>query len=208
MTIIEKYDPYFAYLGILINVFIAIRFLSVWLDPDWNQAVYIETMAILMGFEFVMVHSGVFMAAFSKKISLYIFFPLYGLFALCFALMIDDWKIIAFTYLFAVLNRMRFAFADVPQHIKSRNLVTSIFAVIVYFILIFIVGFGADMIPEFGLTQEYLQHSGYIDNIETGGILIDLPQTAMCLGVGYYTSLALMEFYLVNNTNRFYNKVA
>lgn len=161
-------------------------------------------MATLMGFEFIMVHSAVFMAAFPRKISLFIFFPMYGLFALVFALMIDDWHIIAFTYLFAVFNRMRFAFANVPQHIKRRNMAISISAVLIYFVLMFVVGFGADSIPAWGLTQDYLTTSGYLENLETGGILLDIPQTAMCLGLLYYTSLALIEFYIVRNRHRFF----
>jgi len=202
MNIIEKYDPYFVFTGVLVNLFIALQFLAVWVSPRWDQATQIETLAVLMGFEFIMVHSGVFMAVFPKKFSLFIFFPVYGLFAVAFALMIDDWHIIAFTYLFAIFNRMRFAFADVPQHIKSRNMLTSILAVVIYFFLVMFVAFAADLIPTFGLTDAYLNASGYKENLDAGGLFLDEPQTAICLGVLYYGVLALVEFYLVRRNQK------
>lgn len=204
MNVIERYDPYFIYIGVLINAFIAYQFFDIWAYPDWDQASQLKTLAVLMGFEFVMVHSGVFMAVFPRKISLFIFFPIYGLFAFAFSQMIDDWHIIAFTYLFAVFNRMRFAFADVPKAIKNRNILLSIVAVMVYFVLIFVVGFGANKVPELGLTQEYLTSSGYLEGRDTGGILLDMPQTAMCLGLLYYSALAFFEFVLVLSRHRFF----
>lgn len=202
MTIIEKYDPYFVYTGVLINAIIAYHFFDIWASPDWDQASQLKTMVVLIGFEFVMVHSGVFMAVFPKKISLFIFFPIYGLFAFAFSQMIDDWHIVAFTYLFAVFNRMRFAFADVPKAVKDRNVLISVSAVILYFILIFVVAFGAEKIPQLGLTKEYLVSSGYIEKLDMGGILLDMPQTAMCLGLLYYSALALLEFVLVHKRRR------
>ncbi len=197
MSIIEKYDRYFIYAGVIINLIIAYRFYALWAHPNQEHAGYITTMATLIGFEFIMVHSGVFMSVFPKKISLYIFFPFYGLFALVFSTLIDDWHIILITYLFAVFNRMRFAFADVPKSIKNRNILTSVLAAIIYFILIFVVAFNAEKIPELGLTRSYLEMSGYLSSIETGGILIDTPQTAMALGLFYYVALALVEFLFV-----------
>ena len=202
MNIIEKYDPYFIYIGVLINAFIAYQFFDIWSNPDWDQARQLKTMAVLMGFEFVMLHSGVFMAVFPRKFSLFIFFPLYGIFAFAFAAMIDDWRIIAYTYLFAVFNRMRFAFADVSKEIKTRNIFTSLIAMLVYFVLTFVVAFGSDFIPEWGLTQEYLKSSGYLENLDAGGIFLDMPQTAMCLGFLYYSILAIVELYLVLKRKR------
>lgn len=207
MNIIEKYDPYFIYVGVLINAFIAYQFFDIWASPDWDQASQLKNMAVLMGFEFVMVHSGVFMAVFPRKVSLFIFFPLYGVFAFAFSQMLDDWHIIASTYLFTVFNRMRFAFADVSKVIKDRSILISIVAVLVYFVLIVVVALGADKIPQLGLTQAYLTASGYLEHQDTGGILLDMPQTAMCLGLLYYSALTLLEFYLVCNRHRFF-KVA
>ncbi|GEQ84788.1 hypothetical protein ULMS_02960 [Patiriisocius marinistellae] len=198
MNIIEKYDKQFLYAGVLINLIIAVRFFQLWYSPQEDQVSQIITMATLVGFEFIMVHSGVFMAVFPKKISLFIFFPIYGLFAWAFASMIDDWHIVVITYLVAVFNRMRFAFADVPQKIKSRNILTSVIAVMVYFFLMMIIAFNAEKIPHLGLSPSFLSQSNYFENIDTGGILLDIPQSALCFGVLYYCILAIIEFKLLN----------
>lgn len=200
MNIIEKYDKQFLFAGVFFNLLIAVRFFQLWYNPQPEQASQIATMATLIGFEFVMVHSGVFMSAVDKKKSLFILFPLYGLFAIGFAFMIDDWHIIISTYLIAVFNRMRFGFANVSEDIKSRNVLTSLLAVMVYFVLMIIVVIAGDGIAELGLTREYLSTSGYFDNLKNGGLLVDFPQTALCLGTFYYITLAFVEFNLVNHS--------
>lgn len=197
MKVIEKYDHYFIYAGVVFNLIIAYRFYALWASPGLDQSNQITNMATLIAFEFIMIHSGVFMAVFPKKVSLFLFFPFYGLFAVAFAAAIDDWHIIMFTYLFAVFNRMRFAFADVPRAIKFRNITISVFAAVIYFILIFVVAFNAENIPALGLTNDYLEASGYISNLETGGLFFDSPQTAMALGVLYYVTLGLVELLIV-----------
>jgi hypothetical protein len=207
VTIIEKYDRYFIYAGVLFNLIIAYRFYALWASPGVDQANQITNMAVLIAFEFIMVHSGLFMAVFPKRISLLIFFPFYGVFALSFAAIIDDWHIILVTYLFVVFNRMRFAFADVPKVIKSRNIIISVLAVLIYFIGMFIVAFGAEYLPELGLTQKYLETSGYLSSLDTSGLFFDVPQTAMALGLFYYVALAIVEFLFVWFRKRFHKAV-
>jgi len=119
MNIIEKYDKPFEYAGIFMSLLIAYQFLMVWLSPDASDSSKISSMAGLMAFEFVMVHSGVFMAVMPKKISLFILIPFYGLFALAFTASIGNTDILII-YLIVVFNRMRFAFSDVSSHIKNR----------------------------------------------------------------------------------------
>lgn len=198
MNIIEKYDKSFLYTGVFFNLIIAWRFFMLWYYPEPNQVSQISTMAMLMAFEFIMVHSGVFMAVFPKKWSFIIFFPFYGIFALAFAASMNDWFIIPVAYLIAVFNRMRFAFADVPASIKARNVLYSVIAVLIYFILVFVVAFGVKYVPDGGLTHSFLSENYYFESLSTGGLFLDVPKTAICLGFLYYTAMAIVELLLSN----------
>ena len=177
ISIIEKYDRQFEYAGILMNVFIVYQLLQLWVFPQPTQAEKIYSMSSLMAFEFVLVHSGVFMALMPNNV-------------------------ILITYMFVVLNRMRFAFFNVDKKFKDRTILFSIIALIVYFILIFVVAFSSEILPPFGLTNEFLNLSGYNklkNNLGgSGGLFLDAPQTGLCLGILYYSILAIIEGKLIS----------
>ena len=107
-------------------------FLMVWTHPEQHPVSLINDLAILMAFEFVMVHSGVFRAVLPKKISLFVFVPLYGLFALGFNESVVNANIL-YIYLLTVLNRMRFAFSDVSVEMRALQVGKSVAKVIFYF---------------------------------------------------------------------------
>lgn len=75
MNIIEKYDTQFAYSSVVLNLSLAVQAYLLWINPSIEGVDKIYTIAILSSFEFFMIHSGVFMAVFSKKVSL-IYFPI------------------------------------------------------------------------------------------------------------------------------------
>ena len=64
-------DP-MEYLNIAINLLIAFKYLQVWIHPAGASGETILSLGTLMGFEFIMVHSGVMMAAVPRKISLFL----------------------------------------------------------------------------------------------------------------------------------------
>ncbi|WP_298485137.1 hypothetical protein [uncultured Maribacter sp.] len=196
MQIIEKYDRQFEYLGILINLLIAYQFYKIWSNPTINDASTVSALAALMAFEFIMVHSGVFMAVMPRKISLYVLFPVYGLFALAFNAATEN-NIILIAYLVVIFNRMRFAFSDVSPALKNRAILTSVLAAIIYFILIFVIMFTMNSIPELGLHEEYLEISGYNAAKTSGGVFIDTPHIAIFFGLIYYCFLVLIEVLLL-----------
>ncbi|GAB5473361.1 MAG: hypothetical protein Mars2KO_14600 [Maribacter sp.] len=190
--IIEKYNRQFEYAGVLMTVLIAFQFYLIWRDPGLNDAPKIATMSLLMGFEFIMVHSGVFMSAMPKKISLFVLIPFYGLFALAFNLAAQD-NLVLIIYLVVVFNRMRFAFANVPKEIKAQNILKSVLAALTYFVLIFPFAFGAEYVPEWGMTPEKMELIGYPGDTSASGLLIEMPHVAIAFGCAYYCILAIIE---------------
>lgn len=142
-----------------------------------------------MGFEFVMVHSGIATAVMNKKITLYILVPFYALFAWGFNSIIGADNLILKIYLVVIFNRMRFAFFNPSDELRNRQLNFSVLAVMLYFFLLLFVGLGNSIILEFGLNSENLNHIGYNIAKTHGGFLLDKPKTAMCLGAFYYSLL-------------------
>ena len=194
MNIIEKYENQFAYSGVVMNLLLAAQAYLLWTNPTVNDANKIYTIAVLMGFEFFMIHSGVFMAAFPRKISLYVFFPLYGMFALAINAMTDG-NAVLYLYLIVIFQRMRFAFFNANKGLKNKAISFSAWAVIIYMFSIMIVLFNSDNVSVFGLTNYFLVISGYRDK-HSVGIFTDSPNLAMAFAVIYYGLLALTEFNL------------
>lgn len=145
----------FSFVEYAFQAYYATVFLMVWMHPNEHDVSMINDLAVLMAFEFIMVHSGVFMAVMPKKISLFVFFPMYGLFALAFHNSVINANIL-YIYLLAVLNRMRFAFSDVSPEVRAAQIGKSAVKAMFYFFLIFAVCIGNDLIPKFGLTDEFL----------------------------------------------------
>lgn len=112
MNIIERIDRPCEYVEVAQTALIACQYLYLWLFAGPDDAYKVYSLAILMAFEFVMVHSGFFMAAMPLKASIRLFIPLYGLFAFAvgYSMREGDYTIIIL-YLATVLNRMRFAFS-------------------------------------------------------------------------------------------------
>jgi len=183
-------------MGVIFKLTIAYQYWTLWYSPEIVDAPRIHNFLVLMVFEFIMVHSGVFMSAFPKKISLLIFVPFYGVFALIFTAIIDDYTIL-YIYMFVVLNRMRFAFANVPAWMRDRAIFTSVMALFAYILLIFVSLFG--ILPELGLNQEYVDASGFRSFTNSTGEFIDYPYKAISFGVLYYIVLAVIESYMIYN---------
>lgn len=187
----------FDVLDIVLTLLIAYQYISFWLFPSAAEVGIIYSFVILIAFEFVMVHSGVFMAVMPLKYVLFLFFPIYGLFAWAFNTMIDD-NTILWLYLIVVLNRVRFAFANKnDEETKNRAIGTSIYAVLIYFFLVVIAAVTADWIPAFGLSTPFLDAAGYYSIADPGGIFTDMPETAMFVGTFYYLFLSAFSILLL-----------
>ncbi len=200
MNIIEKYDSKFQYASVFFNILIAAQFYISWAYPQVGNAPRVIEMATLMAFEFIMVHSGIAMSVAPKKYSLYVLFPVYGIFALVMSSSIEG-HFILITYLVAIFNRMRFAFADAPIRFKVRNGLLSVIAIFTYFFGVMAVSILDTKIPVLGLTQKYMEQSNYAMHLNgTSGMFLEMPQTALCLGVLYYLTLAIFEFTLIGRS--------
>lgn len=187
---------WFTHIGNWLNIalygWLIYEILTLWIAPENDDALRVLTLAVMMGMEFIMGHSGVFMAVLKRSWSMVILIPFYALFAWGFSSYVPGNEMM-WIYFGIVALRMRFAFSNPTENQINKNILMSIATVMTYFILVFIVAFNADNIPVFGLTADYLQNSGYNDIPDSGGIFLDTPNTALAMGVVYFTLLAVWE---------------
>lgn len=198
----KKWEKLSEYAGLVFNLILAGQYLWLWISPDANDVNKIFSLSTLILFEFVMVHSGVFMALMPVRFSMLIFIPFYGLFALGFSLVAKNITIIIL-YLVVVFNRMGFAFYNVEIKTRVALLIKSFFILMLYFLLIIILAIVGDFLPMFGLDYSFLLQSSYI-NVKSGasGLFIDTPHVAMCMGTLYYLLLTLLEYKLMKRDER------
>lgn len=190
-SILERLEPSFEFIDFIMMTFMSYQYFKLWMMPEMGDADKIFQMAGLMGFEFIMVHSGVFMAVMPRKLSLLFFVPVYGLFAWAFNSIIGGGNIVAYIYMFAVFNRMRFAFFNVDETLRNKQMGRSVYACMTYFFLLMGVSIGSSFLPELGLNDANLTRIGYDEAKTHGGLLLDEPQTAICVGAMYYFFLAI-----------------
>lgn len=192
----------FSFIEYGFQAYYAYVFFMVWMHPELHPVSLVNDLAILMAFEFIMVHSGVFMAIMPKKWSLFIFFPIYGLFALAFNESVVNTNIL-YIYLLTVLNRMRFAFSNVSPKVRGIQIGKSVGRAIFYFFLIMAVCFGNALIPRFGLTKEFLEKSHYFQTVKSSGLFIEKPYVPICMGFIYYSLPVLYFMYrIINNFSK------
>ena len=185
----------FSLIDLALTCYMAYIFLSLWLRPQASDVETIYNFSVLMAFEFIMVHSGVFMSVLGRSWKGWLFFILiYGLFAFVFNLFVTDNRIL-FLYGGVVLSRMLSGIMTSDETEKAQKANYSVVYVLIYFFLIFFVAMHSFLIPEFGLTDDFLESSGYRDNIIIGGLFTDTPYTAMCFGALYYTALSLVALF-------------
>ncbi|ATA73104.1 MULTISPECIES: hypothetical protein [Capnocytophaga] len=198
ISVIERWDKPFEYFGFLNLVLMAFYYGSLWFSATPLDADKVFKFSLLMAFEFIMVHSGVFMVAFSARISLFIFFPVYGLFAYSFQSIMgfSDWTITTL-YCVTVFNRMRFAFFNTSEAVQQRVMAQSVVAVMLYFFLAMFVAFGQNIVPEFALDEGFRKSQSYLDAKKHGGLFLDFPHTAIALGTLYFSFLALFDLSLI-----------
>lgn len=200
MNILERFDKSFEYAGVLQTATIAFSYAYVWCFATYDDAYRVYSFATLMAFEFIMVHSGVFMAIFPRKVSLWLFFPLYGLFAWSFnaSLQVGDNSILII-YLTTVLTRMRFAFFDANKLIKQRMILMSIVAAVIYFVVLMVSVFMRNVIPPLALGEDFVQSEAY-QWIKSGeGLFVEAPYVPIFAGFIYYTLISVVDYRLTRN---------
>ena len=175
------------------NGWLSYIFLSLWLHPQASDIELIYSLTILVLFEFILVHSGVFMSILGRSWKGWLgFILIYGLFALGMNTFVNGNQIIIL-YGVVVLNRMLTGLLKSGKAEKEQGLSMSAAYACVYFVLLLAVVFGSSYIPRCGLTEAFLQATDYVNINKAGGDFKDMPHIFICFGVMYYLILILID---------------
>ena len=181
----------FSLIGIGLNIYLSYIFLSLWVRPQVDDVEMIFNLSVLMLFEFVLVHSGVFMSCFGRSWKGWlVFIPFYGIFALAFNTMVSGNQVLIL-YGAVVLNRILSRMWNSEKKAMEEELaISAVYAVLYFLLLIVVVVFCASYIPKFGLTDDFLSavhYSRYAKGVNV------VPNVSMCFGVLYYLMLTLVD---------------
>lgn len=174
-------------IGVGFSLFYVGFILSVWFFPEYYDVALIYNLTLILIFEFILVHSGVFMSI-TRNIKVLIFFALlYGLFAFAinFAVLGDS-PLILYLYSFTVLNRMIYGLSSRTDKERQENMGYSVLMAMNFMFCICLVLMMSWLVPYGGLTPEYLNAIDYYNLIPSGGEFPEKPHIAFAFGVLYF----------------------
>lgn len=111
MNIIERIDRPCEYVEVAQTALIACQYLYLWLFAGPDDAYKVYSLAILMAFEFVMVHSGLYGSYAAQGFNTAVYSVVWAFCICIWAFNAGGDYTIIILYLATVLNRMRFAFS-------------------------------------------------------------------------------------------------
>jgi hypothetical protein len=178
------------FVSTLFNGYLLYQYLHLWfsINPD---PIIVETLAVLICFEFIMVHSAVFMAVFQKKLSILFFVLVYALFAYEFNKMLplqDNKIMIAY---FTVVLQMRFAFYNISEKQHDKLLGFSGLAAIIYILSIGFCIVFSNFLPKLICTNAFLNENNFHHN----GFDLSKHSTLITTGSIYYSLLIFSILY-------------
>ena len=181
------------------NIIFSYMFLSFWLFPQIENIELIYNFIILLMFECIMIHTRLFMSIVGRSWSDWLYgLVFFGLFAVGFNSIVSGYQILII-YGALVLNRMLSGLLNRGKIDKRQEEIMSIVYFTVYLILIVLVAIVSAFIPEFGLTEDFLEVANYesVKRLDAKFELIDMPHVTMCFGVLYYIALTFIDIFSI-----------
>ncbi len=180
------------WIGIVIYLALAFEMYRLWVTPLPADIARINLLALLMGFEFIMVHSAVFMLVMPRKKVIWFLIPTYAVVALALNSGAEG-NAILFLYLGLMASRLRFMFSTPSAKHRKQAIKHSIIAAGIYFFSIAVIAGGETSIPQKGLTTEFLTTSGYFDALTVYGIFTENPHLPLVMGIIYFGLMSVVE---------------
>lgn len=168
--------------------FLYIAFIiTVWWFPEKFSVETIYNLTVLFLFEFILVHSGVFMAAFARTKFIYCLIPFYGIFALIINSMImGEENLILWLYAVIVANRIIGGYKAKTKDEFGRNLLYSALLMVNFMFSLFSVLILKFLVPYGGLTPSYLNEIDYLYLIPQHSDYFNFPHVCMAYGALFY----------------------
>ncbi|WP_193016531.1 MULTISPECIES: hypothetical protein [Gammaproteobacteria] len=162
--------------------------ITVWWLPERFSVQTIYNLTVLFLFEFILVHSGVFMAAFARTKFIFALIPIYSIFALIINSMImGDENLIIWLYAVIIANRIISGYQVKTKEEMGKNLLYSALLVINFMLCLFSVLIFQFLVPYGGLTPQYLNEIDYLYLIPQHSDYFNVPHVGMAYGTLFYS---------------------
>ena len=204
MSVIEKIQSFYSYITNFVSrrqkellyvelvqyLIFSIIYLVAWITPNQFTPEFIISLEIVILFEFVIVHSGLFMSF--GKYSVLLFFPFYYLFAWAFNHILVD-NTIMYLYLFTILNRLLIGF-EVSKRKNNNPFIRAFYRCFATYFPVFVgTILFSNLLPDFGLTVDIQKEIKEAAEFKSKGN-ITLKMLISC-GFFYYLLLIYWELY-------------
>lgn len=186
MNIISIKLALITYAALIVNI------VYVWLYPDKVGIITISNICIFAALELVIAFYE-FFASLNRKLAFYIMAPIFiGVFVSVVKPQLS--MSVFYAYLAVIAHRFYDAFLLRDNKEYNDNPRMGGLAVFYYLLCLFIVVVFASYIPEFGLTNTFLNDSGYINLVSNiGSDLIKDPRLTFCMMVLYFSGHLIYE---------------
>lgn len=173
-------------------VILASIYLSAWIDPYLFSLEFVYTLQMLMLFEFVLVHSGMFMGLGGWTILF--FLPFYLCFALVMNLLTPD-NTILYLFTYTICMRVLWGFGKYKRKVNTPIFRSMFRAFATYMPLLIISILLGTILPDLGLTPDVQKA---IEDTSTSKSNGDITlKIVVIFGFLYYTGLIIWEYYFL-----------
>lgn len=191
------YSTQFLYIAFIITA---------WWYPELFKVQTIYNLTVIFIFEFVLVHSGLFMAVLARTKLIFLFIPAYAVFAFMFnSFVMGDENIILWLYAVIIANRLIGSYQIKSRNAWNRNIRDSAYMTINFLFCIFLIAIIRFIVPYGGLTPEYLDEVNYLRLIPSHSEYFNAPHVGMALGTLLYGIPFL--FIMINKLLPYYKKM-
>lgn len=198
-----KYGKIGHYAEVVLALYLSWRYWTLWHSPTLDSAPEIQVMIGIVLFELFVIQSGLVVSILSRWASILYLLIFIGGFAWLFSQWLPGSRI-AVIYLFVLLNRGLYIFADREER-KTRITQWYTGLAYAYFMLLLVIaGTLSNAIPIFALDAAYLDLSGYWDwPISQRGLMFEKPHLGMFLGTTVYFGFSLLEIARIRRVGPF-----
>lgn len=186
MNIVERYDKQIRYSSVINYFVLSVQYALLWITAKQAGPETIKSYCAIVAFEFILVHSGIFMFGFAKlKFTLPIFLLFYGLFAYVINKSLTTNGLII-SYMLIMLQRIRTIFFSTSNVVFNRFVYSFKVAIIYVSLMVFLVVIK-DYIPGFGM-------SGPVTISDNNMVTKIQPHILLTFGTFYFLILAYLEY--------------
>ncbi|MGA3698287.1 hypothetical protein ACPAVH_20730 [Enterobacteriaceae bacterium TYF_5] len=184
----RKISALFSWFDYFTQFFYIAFIITAWCYPALFSVQTIYNLTVIFIFEFILVHSGLFMAVLARTKLIFVLIPVYSVFAFMInSFVMGDENIVLWLYAVIVANRLIGSYQAKSREAWNKNVLNSAYMTLNFLFCIFLIAMIRFIVPYGGLTPEYLDKVNYLNLIASHSEYFNAPHVGMALGTLLYT---------------------